>query len=112
MSPSTAAWVAIWAHIVISILYLSHVFRSLEEVSQAAVTGFMYVAATIGGIATGIVIIWSDQNNGKYKAAVLVMVGIFIGASYFMFFTIAYIVPALLFLGAALWNVARKRNSS
>ena len=104
---STAAWVAIWAHIAISIFYLNHVFRSLE-----AVTGFTYVAATLWGIAAGIVIIWSDQHDGKYKAGVMVMVGVLIGAAYFMFFTIAYIVPALLFLGAALWNGAREDNSS
>ena len=112
MSPSTTAWVAIWVHIVISIFYLGHVFRSLEEFPQAAVTIFTYVAATTWGIVTGIAIIWSNQNNGKYKAAVLVMVGILIGVAYFTFFTIVYIVPALLFLGAALWSGTREGNSS
>ncbi len=112
MSPSTAAWVAIWVHIVISIFYLGHVFRSLEEFPQAVVTVFTYVAATTWGIVTGLVIIWSDQNGGKYKAAALVMVGILIGVAYFAFFTIVYIVPALLFLGAALGNCARQGNSS
>lgn len=113
MNPvSTAAWVAIWAHLAISIFYLSHVFRSLEEVPQAAVTAFTYVAATLWGIVTGIAIIRSDQNGGKYKAAVLVMVVILIGVAYFAFFTILYIVPALLFLGASLGNCARQGNSS